>query len=152
MNKNIKIAVGTMTSILLLSVCLCVGGCVALHVESEVLEKTIVKTPTKIEDRDKEIIGYGLPPCSQLVQFAGTEVICQVDRVYCSYEPSSTGYATFCTDAPSPNEKFTLLIWNDDWSYLDGECIIIKGPISMFAEKPQIVFLPSRVNVSPCEP
>ena len=119
------------------------------------LEKTIIDDPTEAENLEKKIIEYGLPYCSQLSQFVGIEVICQVDRVYCSYERASTGYATFCTDAPSPNDKFTLLIWNEDWSYMDGDCVVIKGYVSMFAEKPQIAFLPSQVSqvdISPCEP
>jgi len=154
MNKNTKIVVGVVASLLtLVGICLCIGGRIALHVGEKVLEKTmIVDDPTEAENREKKIIEYGLPYCSQLSQFEGIEVICQVDRVYCSYEQASTGHSTFCTDAPSPNEKFTLIIWDEDWTYLDGNCVVIKGTLTMFAGKPQIGFVPSQVDISLCEP
>jgi hypothetical protein len=152
MNKNTKLVVGILASIPILSICLCMGGCIALQIEGKVLEKTIVDDPTAAANREKKIIEYGLPHCSQLSQFEGIKVICQVDRVYCSYETFSTDYATFCTDAPSPNEKFTLIIGNEDWRHLEGNCVVIKGTLTMFAGKPQIAFHPSQVDVSPCEP
>ena len=155
MNKNKKIIIGIFASILILCICLCLGGWIVLHLGEKVLEKTMISDnpdPTKAKDLEKTIIEYGLPYCSQVSQFVGIKVICQVDRVYCSYKQASTGHATFCTDALSPNDKFTLTIWDEDWSYMDGDCIIIKGPVSMFNKKPEIVFVPSRVNVSPCKP
>ena len=152
MNKNTKVVVGILASIII-CICLCIGGRIASHVGEKVLQKTmVVDDPTQAENREKKIIEYGLPNCSQLSQFEGFEVICQLDRVYCSYEPEDTGHPTLCTDAPSPNEKFTLLIWKEDWTYLDGRCVVIKGILTIFAGKPHMTFQPSQVDVSSCEP
>ena len=122
-----------------------------MRIEGKIIRNRIAQDPTTIAQRENEIIEYGLPDCSQLRQFEGIKVICKVDRLYCSYAPASTSYLTSCTDAPSPNEKFTLQIWHEDWTYLDGRCVVIQGTLSMFADKPYLSFEPDYADVSFCD-
>jgi hypothetical protein len=94
---------------------------------------------------------FQIKQCSQVGQFVGSEVVCQIPRAYCSYQPNSAGQPTFCNDVPYPNHNFTLVIWGSDWSLIDGDCVVIEGPVSMYQGKPQIVFQAADVNVSPCK-
>lgn len=77
--------------------------------------------------------------CSEALVYAGQTITCQIPVAHCSYEPELTGSPTYCTDAPLPNYNFTLVVWGQDWSELDGSCLLVSGEVSIFAGKPQIV-------------
>lgn len=68
----------------------------------------------------------------------GTAVTCRIGNAYCSYRPDVNGSPTFCNDAPFPNHSFTLLVWGQDWSDFDGQCLLVTGKITRFRGKPQI--------------
>jgi len=80
---------------------------------------------------------------------AGTTVTCQIDRAYCSYRPDVNGSPTFCNDALYPTHNFTLLVWGQDWSDYEGQCLIVAGPVTRYKGKLQIV-AESRSQVSLC--
>lgn len=75
--------------------------------------------------------------CSQAQ--VGEEVTCRMPHAYCSYQPLVSGSPTFCNDAPYPTHAFTLLRWGEDWSYLDGKCLLVTGSIALYQGKLQIV-------------
>ena len=76
------------------------------------------------------------PACSQAS--AGSSTTCRIDHAYCSYQPNVSGNPTFCNDAPYPNNDFTFLVWGQDWSDLDGRCLIVTGTVSLYKGMPQI--------------
>ena len=80
---------------------------------------------------------------------AGTFVTCQVGRAYCSYRPDINGEPTFCNDAPFPTHSFTLLVWGQNWSDYDGDCLLVTGQVTRFEGKPQVVAT-SRSQVETC--
>jgi hypothetical protein len=91
----------------------------------------------------------GLIPCRDTGDLAGTEVTCKMSRAYCSYQSSTTGSPTFCNDAPYPNQRFSFVVWGEDWSDYDGKCIVINGLVTIYQGKPQVVGT-SRSQVSLC--
>ncbi len=68
----------------------------------------------------------------------GEYVFCKIPNAHCSYQPGEMGSPTFCNDEPYPNHAFTLIVWREDWSDLDGKCIYVDGVISAYDGKPQI--------------
>lgn len=75
----------------------------------------------------------------QAGSYAGEYLSVRINRAYCSYQPSIEGSPTFCNDAPYPNHDFTLLVWESDWSSLDGACLIVTGLVTIFQGKAEIV-------------
>ncbi len=80
---------------------------------------------------------------------AYTNVTCKIVIAYCYYRPDVAGSPTYCDDFPYPSNRFTLLVWDSNWSDLDGQCLIVSGSVDMYAGKPQIVAT-SRSQVSRC--
>ncbi|MFN2145314.1 MAG: hypothetical protein ACK2T7_08160 [Anaerolineales bacterium] len=74
----------------------------------------------------------------------------RVEVSYCSYKSSVNGSPTFCNDQPFPNHSFTYLIWGEDLSHLDGQCVLVSGRIVEYDGKPQIV-LENEDQVTPCD-
>ncbi len=91
-----------------------------------------------------------VPSCGSTNNDIGQFVSCKIDRAYCEYLPNTNGAPTFCNDAPYPNHNFTLIVFGQDWSDLDGQCIIISGTISMYDGKPQIITT-NRAEISKCQ-
>jgi hypothetical protein len=87
--------------------------------------------------------------CKDTFNLVGSTVECKIPRAYCSYQLTTSGEPTFCNDAPYPYHNFTLFIWGEDWSGYDGECIIIRGDVSMYQNKPQIEAF-DRSQISSC--
>jgi hypothetical protein len=87
--------------------------------------------------------------CKDTKNMVGEIVSCKIPRAYCEYSPSTSGNPTFCTDARYPNQNFTLLVWESDWSDLDGQCIIVSGNVSLYNGKPQIE-VSNRSQISSC--
>jgi hypothetical protein len=80
----------------------------------------------------------------------GRKIIVRVDSAQCSYQASLTGSPTFCNDSPYPNHSFTFLVWEEDWSYLDQECVVVEGLVELYQGKPQIeVSSPDQITI--CE-
>ena len=88
--------------------------------------------------------------CATMSGRAGELVKCKIEHAYCSYQPSTSGSPTFCNNAPYPNHDFTLLVWGEDWSDYDGECIVVSGIVSIYQGKPQIeAFGRSQISLCP---
>jgi hypothetical protein len=87
--------------------------------------------------------------CKDTWNSIGEFVVCKIPRAYCSYQPSASGSPTFCNDAPYPSNDFTLVVWEKDWSNLDGSCILVRGTVSLYDGKPQIE-ASSSLQVSVC--
>ena len=76
--------------------------------------------------------------CKDVSNLIGIKVECKIPVAHCSYQPATDGSPTFCNDAPYPNHNFALVVWDSDWSDLDGRCIIVSGNLKLFSGKPQI--------------
>jgi hypothetical protein len=76
--------------------------------------------------------------CKDTGNLMGTMVTCTLDPAYCSYEASTNGSPTFCNDAPFPDNIFTMVVWGEDWTDYDGQCLVITGRVTAFHAKPQI--------------
>ena len=86
----------------------------------------------------------------QASSYVGEHVSVKINRAYCDYFPSTSGKPTFCNDKPYPNNDFTMVVWDKDWSHYDGECIVVYGLVSMYKGKPEIN-VESFSQVSPCD-
>lgn len=78
-------------------------------------------------------------PSSEASNFIGETAAVRIDKAFCSYRPDINGAPTFCNDKPYPKHTFTLLVWEEDWSHLDGKCLIVEGEVSEYDGKPQII-------------
>jgi hypothetical protein len=88
--------------------------------------------------------------CGDTKSKSGSYVSCEIPRAYCSYQPKTRGSPTFCNDARYPNHNFTLVVWESDWSYLDGSCILVSGRVLIYQGKPQIeVSSQNQVTICP---
>lgn len=87
------------------------------------------------------------PLCSQMT--IGQRVTCRIVRAYCDYRPDVNGAPTFCNDRPYPNHDFQLVVFGEDWSDYDGQCIIVTGLVESYRGKLQILAT-SRLQVSYC--
>ena len=76
--------------------------------------------------------------CRNTNNYIGDYVTCKISRAYCSYQPNVSGSPTFCNDAPYPNHDFTYVIWDRDFSSLDGQCLLVSGYVSVYKGKSQI--------------
>ena len=84
---------------------------------------------------------------SQASNYVGEHVSVRINRAYCAYFPSTSGKPTFCNDKPYPNNNFTMVVWEKDWSHYDGACIVVYGLVSIYKGKPEIkVESPSQVS------
>jgi len=99
---------------------------------------------------------YSSPPvqslmmqCRDTINYSGSNVTCMINRAYCSYMPDVNQSPTFCNDAPYPSHGFTLVVWGNDWSDYDGQCLVVKGIVTIYNDKPQIE-AESRSQVSNC--
>lgn len=87
--------------------------------------------------------------CASMSNRVGEYVTCKIRNAYCSYQPTTNGSPTFCNDVPYPDQNFTLLVWGEDWSDYDGECILVSGIMSTYQSSLQIE-LTNRSQVSLC--
>lgn len=75
---------------------------------------------------------------SEALNHVGQDISVRVETAQCSYQPGVGGAPTFCNDLPYPNHNFTFLVWGEDWSYLDQECVVVTGLVEIYQGKPQI--------------
>jgi hypothetical protein len=97
----------------------------------------------------KSILGRLVPLCSDMADQLGERVTCQVEQAYCDYLPDVNGSPTFCDDRPYPNQDFQLVVFGDNWSDLDSECLIVSGYLETYNGNLQIR-ASSRSQVSYC--
>jgi len=88
--------------------------------------------------------------CSSAMSYLGQEITCVIEKAHCSYRPDIDGSPTFCNDAPYPNHDFTLLIWEQDWSDFDGDCILVTGLLTRYKGKLEII-AQSRSQIQRCK-
>jgi hypothetical protein len=145
----------------LLIICLFISGCISpstamiqtaiaetqevSSISMGIVEVTKVILPTEIIDSNEiqaevssvDEFSSSFPmECSEAP--LGENVTCIIQKAYCSYKPSIKGNPTFCNDAPYPNHNFTLLVWGQDWTKFDGECLNVTGYIHLYKGNPQI--------------
>lgn len=77
--------------------------------------------------------------CKNTGAYAGQRVTCTIQRAYCDYSENTYGGQTFCNDAPYPNNHFTMLVWDRDWTHYNSRCIVVTGAVSIYDGKPQII-------------
>lgn len=70
--------------------------------------------------------------------YLGQEVTIKIETADCSYHPEISGEPTFCNDQPYPDHNFTLVVWGEDWTFLDEACILVSGVIEEYDNRPQI--------------
>ena len=89
-------------------------------------------------------------PASEAHEYEGQSVTVEIPKAYCSYRPTTNGEPTFCNDQPFPGHNFTLLVWGQDWSHFDGQCIWVTGTVELFEGISEIVVdTPSQVTLCP---
>ena len=88
--------------------------------------------------------------CSELESQIGQRVTCRVEQAYCYYWPDFNGAPTFCDDRPYPSQLFQLVVFGEDWSDLDGECLLVSGTMDNYDGTLQIQAY-SRSQVSFCQ-
>lgn len=95
---------------------------------------TVVSTNTP-DLSNQSTITENYPECKD---YSSGFVTCRIQKAYCTYYATDSGSPTFCNDSLYPTQTFTLLKWEEDWSSLDGKCLIVTGNISLFNGIPQI--------------
>jgi len=66
-------------------------------------------------------------PCFETASRLGTHVSCRMEKAYCNYLPALEGNPTFCSDRPHPDHTFALIVFGQDWSHYDGQCLMVSG-------------------------
>jgi uncharacterized protein YraI len=119
-------------------------------VPTQKLPPTATRRPITIPTNTKQpLLSRFVPLCSNLADQVGERVSCQIPRVYCDYRPDVNGSPTFCNDRPYPNQDFLFVVFGDDWSDFDGECLIVSGYLETYRGVLQIL-ASSRSQVSYC--
>jgi uncharacterized protein YraI len=88
-------------------------------------------------------------PCFETADRIGDHLSCRMERAYCDYLPDAEGSPTVCNDRPQPDHTFALIVFDEDWSEYDGQCIIVSGYLEIAGGVLQIEALHSD-QVSPC--
>lgn len=88
--------------------------------------------------------------CFETADWIGDRVSCKMEKAYCDYLPALEGSPTFCSDRPHPDHTFTLIVFGEDWSELDGQCILVEGYLKIVGGALQVHAL-DRDQVSPCD-
>ena len=89
-------------------------------------------------------------PCFETASRLGDYVSCKIERAYCDYLPAVQGSPTFCSDRPYPDHNFALIVFGEDWSGYDGQCLIVSGYLEIDRGVLEIQAV-SRSQVSHCE-
>ena len=91
--------------------------------------KQVISTPTKAR----------IPLCGELRLDKGNYITCKIPSAYCTYQPNVEGSPTFCNDRPYPHHNFAMVVWDKDWSFMDGGCLLISGTLSRYNGKLEII-------------
>jgi SH3 domain-containing protein len=89
-------------------------------------------------------------PCFEAVNRIGHEISCRLEKAYCDYFPEVEGSPTVCIDRPAPDHTFALVVFDQDWSEYDGQCLIVSGFLEVDWGMMQIQAL-RRDQISSCE-
>jgi uncharacterized protein YraI len=89
-------------------------------------------------------------PCFETAKRTGEYISCKMERAYCDYLPESEGSPTVCTDRPAPDQTFRVIVFEQDWSEYDGQCLLVSGLLEIMAGVLQVEAL-NRDQVSPCD-
>jgi hypothetical protein len=88
-------------------------------------------------------------PCFETADRVGDQISCRMERAYCDYLPGVEGSPTVCSDRPAPDHTFALVVFEEDWSDYDGQCLIVSGYLQIGRGALQIQAL-DRSQVSRC--
>jgi hypothetical protein len=88
--------------------------------------------------------------CFELAHRVGDKITCRMERAYCDFLPDAEGRPTVCTDRPAPDQTFALVVYDQDWSEYDRQCLLVTGYLEVNWGMLQIHAL-RRAQVSPCE-
>lgn len=114
------------------------------------LRPTTTRAPLLIPTSTPRPLIQPVLSCSDTAFRVGETVTCRIERADCVYRPDVNGSPTFCNDPPYPRHEFTLVVFGQDWSDLDGECILVSGTVTLYDGVPQIQGF-SRAQVSYCQ-
>jgi len=89
-------------------------------------------------------------PCFEAVNQIGQPISCRLEKAHCDYLPNVDGNPTVCLDRPAPDHTFALVVYDQDWSEYDSQCLIVSGYLDINWGMLQIQAL-RRSQVSPCE-
>jgi hypothetical protein len=89
-------------------------------------------------------------PCFEAANRIGDQISCRIEKAYCDYLPEVEGSPTVCTDRPAPDHTFALVVFDQDWSEYDGQCLIVSGYLEVDWGMLRIQAL-RRSQVSACE-
>ena len=126
------------------------AGFVEVQPEAQSVTQQPLPSPTKAVSAEDAPQLPLIVPSGEAAAYNGQWVIVRIERAYCSYHPEIDGQPTFCNDQPYPDHDFTLLVWEQDWSYMDGACLLVRGQVEMFEGKAEIIAT-SPNQVSECE-
>src|SRR5215207_637792 len=86
-------------------------------------------------------------PCFETAHQIGSQISCRLERAHCDYFSALEGSPTFCSDRPHPDHTFTLVLFGEDWSGYDGQCLLVSGYLELDRGVLRIrVFEPSQVS------
>lgn len=66
-------------------------------------------------------------PCFDTADRIREHISCKMEKAVCDYFPAVEGAPTICSDRPYPDHNFALIVFGEDWSRYDGQCLIISG-------------------------
>lgn len=89
-------------------------------------------------------------PCFETADRIGEHISCRMERAYCDYLSTVDGSRTACNDRPAPDQSFALVVFGEDWSDYDGQCLIISGYLEISGGMLQVQAL-NRSQVSVCD-
>jgi hypothetical protein len=85
--------------------------------------------------------------CFEMADRIGDIIKCKMEKAYCDYLPDLEGSPTFCIDRPAPDHVFALVVFGEDWSGYDGQCLLVSGYLEVDRGTLQIQALqPSQVS------
>ena len=89
-------------------------------------------------------------PCFETAHRIGDEVSCRMEKAYCDYLPTLEGSPTVCSDRPHPDHTFSLIVFGEDWSEYDSQCLLVSGRLELDRGVLQIRAL-ERSQISQCD-
>ena len=89
-------------------------------------------------------------PCFVTADRIGDHIACRLERAYCDYLSTVEGSPTVCNDRPAPDQVFALVVFGEDWSDYDGQCLIVSGYLEIARGMLQVQAL-NRSQVSVCD-
>ena len=95
-------------------------------------------------------LGQYVEPCFEAVNRIGDQINCRMEKAYCDYFPEIEGSPTVCIDRPAPDHIFSMVIFGNDWTKYDDQCLIVSGYLESDRGMLQIQ-VHDRDQISPCQ-